>query len=65
MLCVGRVERGRPRCIKAVDMNEEASHLGREPAAPAVLADTTWFRGEPSSQALLEFLTHKITKCLF
>lgn len=57
---VGRV--GRPRCIKAVDMNEDASHLGRETAAPVMLADITWVRDEPPSWALPEFLTHKIRK---
>lgn len=41
--------------------HEWRCHLGREPSAPAVSADTTWFRAELPSQALCEFLTCKIT----
>ena len=46
-VCVGGGVRGRPKCIKAAGMNKETNHLGREPPALAVSADTTWFRDEP------------------
>ena len=47
--------------------HEWRCHLGREPSAPAVSADTTWFRAELPSQALCEFLTCKIKtkQCCF